>query len=79
MHKYSILIKCNSTPIAHDSVDLNRHVTVKNYFERASCKWRDAQRAMRNRKFIGYSLVHLNAICWERGSTNLCIKNQMLD
>ena len=24
----------------------------------ASCKWRDAQRAMRNRKFIGYTLVH---------------------
>ena len=26
--------------------------------KKASCKWRDAQRAMRNRKFIGYSLVH---------------------
>ena len=22
----------------------------------ASCKWRDAQRAMRNRQFIGYTL-----------------------
>ena len=25
----------------------------------ASCKWRDAQRAMRNRQFIGYTLGHL--------------------
>ena len=29
MHKYSILIKYNLTPIAHDSVIQNRHVTVK--------------------------------------------------
>ena len=29
MHKYSILIKCNLTPIAHGSVNQNRHVTVK--------------------------------------------------
>ena len=26
---------------------------------KASCKWRDAQRAMRNRQFIGYTLGHL--------------------
>ena len=28
----------------------------------ASCKRRDAQRAMRNTNFIGYSMVHLNAM-----------------
>ena len=28
-------------------------------FHTASCKWRDAQRAMRNRQFIGYTLGHL--------------------
>ena len=29
MHKYSILIKYNLKPIAHDSVNQSRHVTVK--------------------------------------------------
>ena len=27
--------------------------------KKASCKWRDTQRAMRNRQFIGYTLGHL--------------------
>ena len=31
-----------------------RHVTDEG--TEASCKWRDAQRAMRNRQFIGYTL-----------------------
>ena len=28
---------------------------------RASCKWRDAQRAMRNRQFIGYTVGPLES------------------
>ena len=34
------------------------HCTV----QRASCKWCDAQRAMRNRQFIGYTFGFWNAI-----------------
>ena len=30
---------------------------------KASCKWRDAQRAMRNRQFIGYTLGPLEPQC----------------
>ena len=34
-------------------------VVANDCINTASCKWRDAQRAMHNRQFIGYTLRHL--------------------
>ena len=46
-------LKLGGLTLAHySSFSLMRN----NFPERASCKWRDAQRPMRNRQFIGYTL-----------------------
>ena len=52
----------------------------KNLFRKASFKWRDAQRAMRNRQFIGYTLgplernVRGRLFDSERGGRNVLFK-----